>query len=91
MNAVNVYGAGAPIGADKVSTLTDKAIRANQQAMDVLNKLCEIKHRIVAPQPEASGSGPPAPPCDHALFAIESAQQYLDQASKVADLILTSL
>jgi len=87
MNAV----AKTSVDAEKNPTLTDKAIRANQQAMEVIAKLCAIQRRVTAPVPEGPISGNPPPPCDHALFAIESIQQYLDEALNVADKILATL
>ena len=77
--------------AEKQATLTDKAIRVHDAAMRLANKLHAIHGRAIRPQPTIGKDAAPAPPCDHAVFAVEGAQQFLDEANKLADLILEAL
>ena len=73
----------------EIATLTQRAARERSSAAELVSKLSSIRDRVVAPEPEKSEATPVQP--DHALFAIEAAQQCIERAHAIAERILSAL
>ena len=79
------------IGMEKQDTLTEKAIRVHGAAQELVNRMHVIYARTMPPTPSVADKNAPEPPCDHAVFAIEGTQRYLDEALRLAEKVIAAL
>lgn len=72
-------------------TITAKSVRIEEKARDLRNRVDEIASRILRPGPETPGNTPPQPSSSHTVFALESAEQCIEESLRITEAILGAI
>lgn len=75
--------ASAEVNTVAEDTITQKAVRIEQKASLLLDAILTVRARVCRPTSEKSGNSVTKPPTDHALFALEAAEQSIDFCTEV--------